>query len=496
MTFHGHYIRAASPREIVRLGVALVPEGRQVFGPMTVEENLVLGAYRDGARTPIVRERMAAVHALFPVLRERARRSRLRCPVASSRCSRSGARSWPGPGCCWSTSCRSGRRPWSCTSSPHDHGALSPGDDHPHGRAERAARPARLRRVSRAEHRLGPARGAAPRISSTPRRSGSHTSDEARPARVPRGGDSRGGPRRPRALRRQRAIARRRAEPGAAPEHAAAAADGGDRHQRDSRARSHRRGRRRGARWRAGPVLGAGGVGGDPRAGPAARQGRPVRRRPADPQPRHARRRALPRRSGRRDAALRGDARRAPAHRRPRGSPRARRRGVLPGAVHDGARADRDAGGGGVSRTARAPRRSSSSTRDATAISPSSASPPPACPRPTGAGAGFASGSAPSPTARATRAAPPRGLPARASNPPTSRRRRRAAWRRPSRPRTCAPPPSTGGTSSRSSWSARSTSWRGGDDTSCGSPRGATALPGRLRVLGVWGPFRGPQDDR
>ena len=73
MTFDGHDIRAASPREIVRLGVALVPEGRQVFGPMTVEENLVLGAYRDGARAPIVRERMAAVHALFPVLRERAR---------------------------------------------------------------------------------------------------------------------------------------------------------------------------------------------------------------------------------------------------------------------------------------------------------------------------------------------------------------------------------------------------------------------------------------
>ena len=73
MTFDGHDIRAASPLEIVRLGVALVPEGRQVFGPMTVEENLVLGAYRDGGRTPIVRERMAAVHALFPVLRDRAR---------------------------------------------------------------------------------------------------------------------------------------------------------------------------------------------------------------------------------------------------------------------------------------------------------------------------------------------------------------------------------------------------------------------------------------
>jgi branched-chain amino acid transport system ATP-binding protein len=73
MTFDGHDIRAASPPEIVRLGVALVPEGRQVFGPMTVEENLVLGAYRDGARASIVRGRMATVHALFPVLKSRAR---------------------------------------------------------------------------------------------------------------------------------------------------------------------------------------------------------------------------------------------------------------------------------------------------------------------------------------------------------------------------------------------------------------------------------------
>jgi len=73
MTFDGHDIRTRSTLDIVRLGVALVPEGRQVFGPMTVEENLVLGAYRDGGRAPVVRERMGAVHALFPVLAERAR---------------------------------------------------------------------------------------------------------------------------------------------------------------------------------------------------------------------------------------------------------------------------------------------------------------------------------------------------------------------------------------------------------------------------------------
>jgi branched-chain amino acid transport system ATP-binding protein len=73
MTFDGHDIRTRSPLAIVRLGVALVPEGRQVFGPMTVTENLVLGAYRDGGRAAVVRERMDAVHALFPVLADRAR---------------------------------------------------------------------------------------------------------------------------------------------------------------------------------------------------------------------------------------------------------------------------------------------------------------------------------------------------------------------------------------------------------------------------------------
>jgi branched-chain amino acid transport system ATP-binding protein len=73
MTFDGHDIRTRSTLDIVRLGVALVPEGRQVFGPMTVLENLVLGAYRDGRRAAVVRERLGAVHALFPVLEERAR---------------------------------------------------------------------------------------------------------------------------------------------------------------------------------------------------------------------------------------------------------------------------------------------------------------------------------------------------------------------------------------------------------------------------------------
>jgi branched-chain amino acid transport system ATP-binding protein len=60
--------RLASHVRVAR-GVVQVPEGRQVFAPLTVEDNLRLGAFRAGrARTAENLERM---YALFPVLRER-----------------------------------------------------------------------------------------------------------------------------------------------------------------------------------------------------------------------------------------------------------------------------------------------------------------------------------------------------------------------------------------------------------------------------------------
>jgi branched-chain amino acid transport system ATP-binding protein len=55
--------------EMVRRGLALVPEGRQVFSDQTVEDNLRLGGYARGpARTE---ERLARAYALFPRLKER-----------------------------------------------------------------------------------------------------------------------------------------------------------------------------------------------------------------------------------------------------------------------------------------------------------------------------------------------------------------------------------------------------------------------------------------
>ena len=48
-----HNLVGMEPEQIVRLGIALVPEGRRLFPKLTVEENLLLGAYREEARAHI-----------------------------------------------------------------------------------------------------------------------------------------------------------------------------------------------------------------------------------------------------------------------------------------------------------------------------------------------------------------------------------------------------------------------------------------------------------
>ena len=57
---------------IVELGVALVPEGRRLFPKLTVEENLMLGAFRREARGAIARNLESAFET-FPILKERRR---------------------------------------------------------------------------------------------------------------------------------------------------------------------------------------------------------------------------------------------------------------------------------------------------------------------------------------------------------------------------------------------------------------------------------------
>jgi branched-chain amino acid transport system ATP-binding protein len=69
--FDGADITRAAPERRVRLGIAQVPEGRQVFGPLSVEDNLRLGGYtRSTAESAEMLER---AYAMFPVLRERRR---------------------------------------------------------------------------------------------------------------------------------------------------------------------------------------------------------------------------------------------------------------------------------------------------------------------------------------------------------------------------------------------------------------------------------------
>jgi branched-chain amino acid transport system ATP-binding protein len=72
VSFDGHPINAVDAADRVRLGVALVPEGRRLFSRLSVAENLTLGSYSNG--DPGHRRQMVErIQALFPILRERAR---------------------------------------------------------------------------------------------------------------------------------------------------------------------------------------------------------------------------------------------------------------------------------------------------------------------------------------------------------------------------------------------------------------------------------------
>src|SRR3990172_4312008 len=66
-------LRNEPPERIVFLGCSLVPEGRQVFAPMTVRENLVLGSYVQyrRKRRAEAEEDLERIFGLFPRLKER-----------------------------------------------------------------------------------------------------------------------------------------------------------------------------------------------------------------------------------------------------------------------------------------------------------------------------------------------------------------------------------------------------------------------------------------
>jgi branched-chain amino acid transport system ATP-binding protein len=70
ITFEGASILGKSPEQIARLGISLVPEGRDIFASLTVEENLRLGAFTRSEKSEY-RRNLHEVYELFPVLKER-----------------------------------------------------------------------------------------------------------------------------------------------------------------------------------------------------------------------------------------------------------------------------------------------------------------------------------------------------------------------------------------------------------------------------------------
>jgi branched-chain amino acid transport system ATP-binding protein len=66
----GKEFSAVAAHQVCRYGIALVPEGRRLFGGMSVEENLDIGCYLPAARKARLQS-LERAYALFPVLRER-----------------------------------------------------------------------------------------------------------------------------------------------------------------------------------------------------------------------------------------------------------------------------------------------------------------------------------------------------------------------------------------------------------------------------------------
>ena len=94
IVFDGEEVQARSPNELVRRGCVQVMEGRHCFGHLTIEENLLTGAFTrsdgNGARS---RADLDLVYGYFPRLQGAARLAwPATPPAASSRCARSAAR--------------------------------------------------------------------------------------------------------------------------------------------------------------------------------------------------------------------------------------------------------------------------------------------------------------------------------------------------------------------------------------------------------------------
>jgi branched-chain amino acid transport system ATP-binding protein len=70
ITFEGASLIGKAPEQIARRGISLVPEGRDIFPSLTVEENLRLGAFTRSEKG-VYQRNLEEVYELFPVLKER-----------------------------------------------------------------------------------------------------------------------------------------------------------------------------------------------------------------------------------------------------------------------------------------------------------------------------------------------------------------------------------------------------------------------------------------
>jgi branched-chain amino acid transport system ATP-binding protein len=71
ITFNGEQIQRRSPDWVVRRGISHVPESREVFPLLSVQQNLMMGAYTRRDRDHVARD-LEQVYAYFPILKERA----------------------------------------------------------------------------------------------------------------------------------------------------------------------------------------------------------------------------------------------------------------------------------------------------------------------------------------------------------------------------------------------------------------------------------------
>ena len=71
IVFGGQDITELPTENLVRKGLTLTPEGRRVFGSLSVEENLLLGGYALGAGSSQYADNLAHLFDLFPILKER-----------------------------------------------------------------------------------------------------------------------------------------------------------------------------------------------------------------------------------------------------------------------------------------------------------------------------------------------------------------------------------------------------------------------------------------